>query len=194
MRIGCVHIAPAALLFAAASVWCQEGQGLDPTSDWLAGRWQARVELNRGPISTPYTNPYNIAAHARGAQRPGFSVLGDFFFKSPATETPSASLRGFRATSGLMIGSRNFGTDGASAAPHDGKYADAGPVPYFGVGYTDLPNRTGWGFKADFGLMAMNPRSAVKFGSVLAGPQSVDELLRDLRLSPLFQLGVSYSF
>ena len=40
----------------------------------------------------------------------------------------------------------------------------------------------------------MSPRSAVKFGSAIASPLSIDDLLRDLRLSPLIQLGVSYSF
>ena len=44
------------------------------------------------------------------------------------------------------------------------------------------------------GLMALNAGSAVRFGRLLSGTQSVDELVRDLRLTPVLQLGVSYSF
>jgi hypothetical protein len=61
------------------------------------------------------------------------------------------------------------------------------------VGYTSLYGKSGWGFSADFGLMALSPGSAVKLGRVLGG-QSLDDVLRDMRLSPLVQLGVSYSF
>ncbi|MDO9313341.1 MAG: hypothetical protein Q7T97_02200 [Burkholderiaceae bacterium] len=184
-----------ALVFAGAPVWCQEGQGLEPSSSgWLAGQWQARIELNHGLGHSSYAAPYNIATHAHGLQGPGLSILGDFFFKSSASGTSSATFSGFRATSGLMVGPRNFGASSAAAALLDGKNSDGGAVPYFGVGYTDLPSRTGWGFSADFGLMAMSPRSAVKLGNVLTGPQSIDDLLRDLRLAPLLQLGVSYSF
>ena len=196
MRIRCTPIAPLALLFASAPLWSQEGQGLDPSrGDWLAGQWQARIELtHHGLAHASYTDPYNIAAPAHGVHRPGLSVFGDFFFKSPATDTTSATLSGFRATSGLMLGTRPFGSSVTPVAFSDGKNADTGPVPYFGVGYTDFPSHTGWGFSADFGWMAMSPRSAVRFGNTLGSPLSVDDLLRDLRLSPLIQIGVSYSF
>ena len=194
MRIGCRPIVPLALIFASAPLWSQEGQGLDPSgSGWLAGQWQARIELNHGLTHSSYSDPYNIVA-THGLQRPGLSVLGDFFFKSPSTETPTAALNGFRATSGLMVGPRQFGPSVSPAAFSDGKNGDTGAVPYFGVGYTDLPSRTGWGFSADFGWMAMSPRSAVKFGSAIASPLSIDDLQRDQRLTPLIQLGVSYSF
>jgi len=66
-------------------------------------------------------------------------------------------------------------------------------VPYFGFGYTGLPSKAGWGFSADLGVMALNPGSAVKLGRVFGG-QNLDDVLRDMRLSPLVQLGVSYSF
>ncbi len=195
MRIRCLPIPPLALFFASMPIWSQEGQGLDPySSDWITGQWQARIELNHGLTHSIHPDPYNIAAPTHGWQRPGLSVLGDFLFKSPATDTALATLRGFRATSGLMVGPRQFGPAIAPAAGFDSKNGDAVPMPYFGIGYTDLPDRSGWGFSADFGWMAMSPRSAVKFGSAIASPLSIDDLLRDLRLSPLIQLGVSYSF
>jgi hypothetical protein len=194
MRISYARISSVAFVFAVASAWCQEGQGLDPSSNgWLTGQWQARIEFNHGMGHSSYADPYNIAAHAHGMQRPGLSVLGDFFFRSPSAETTATS-SGFRATSGLMVGPRSFGASGIPSGWSDGKTGDSGAVPYFGVGYTDVPGRAGWGFSADFGLIAMSTRSSVKFGSALTGPQSIDDLLRDLRLAPLLQLGVSYSF
>lgn len=195
MRIVCRPLAALALVVASAPLWSQEGQGLDPSgSGWFAGQWQARIELNHGVAHSSFPDPYSIAAPTHGLQRPGLSVLGDFFFKSPLTDTPAATLSGFRATSGLMVGPRQFGPAVAPAAFSDSRNGDAGPVPYFGVGYTDLPSHTGWGFSADFGWMAMSPRSAVRFGNTLGSPLSIDDLLRDLRLSPLIQIGVSYSF
>ena len=50
------------------------------------------------------------------------------------------------------------------------------------------------GHKADVGVMALNPGSAVKLGRVVGGNQSLDDVLREMRLSPLVQVGVSYSF
>jgi hypothetical protein len=65
-------------------------------------------------------------------------------------------------------------------------------VPYVGLGYSGLTGRGGWGFAADVGVMALHGDS-VRFGR-LSGAQSLDDLLRDLRLTPVLQLGVSYSF
>ena len=195
MRIRCLEFASVALALSGAPVWCQEGQGLDAsTSTWLAGQWQARVALAHASTHSSFSDPYNIAAHAHGAQWPGRGVLGDFFFQSAATGTVPATFSGFRATSGLIVSPRSFGAPSSPSALLGGKNNDGSAFPYLGIGYTELPGRTGWGFSADFGLMAMNPRSTVKFGSALTGPQSIDELLRDLRLLPLLQVGVSYSF
>ena len=101
MRIRCLEFASVALALSSAPVWCQEGQGLDAsTSTWLAGQWQARVALAHASTHSSSSDPYNIAAHAHGAQWPGRGVLGDFFFQSAATGTVPATFSGFRATSG----------------------------------------------------------------------------------------------
>ena len=71
---------------------------------------------------------------------------------------------------------------------------EPGAAPYLGIGYTGLSSKGGWGFSADVGVVALSPRSTVKLGRVLGGTQSLDDVLRDMRLSPLLQLGVSYSF
>jgi hypothetical protein len=72
-------------------------------------------------------------------------------------------------------------------APDTG--VDASAIPYLGVGYTGMSLRGGWGFSADVGLVG----SGVRLGRPIAGNQ-VDELLQELRLTPMLQLGVSYSF
>jgi hypothetical protein len=64
--------------------------------------------------------------------------------------------------------------------------------PYVGVGYSDSSLRGGWGFSADLGLAAQNfglQRTARSLGN-----QSLDDFVRDLRLTPVLQLGVSYRF
>jgi hypothetical protein len=83
---------------------------------------------------------------------------------------------------------------GGLVLPFTGDPANDGAVPYVGIGYTGLPSRGGWGFSADIGVMALTPESRVKLGRPDGGGQSLDDVLRDLRLSPLVQLGVSYSF
>jgi hypothetical protein len=146
---------------------------------------------------------------SQGLKVSGASLLGDYYFSRTLRGVGSAS--GFRATSGLFIGTHSssllLGSTSASlggkafnvdrrnvgmwsmSTSTDGS-ADQGAVPYVGVGYTGLAGRGGWGFSADLGVMALNPGSAVKLGH----GQSLDDALRDMRLSPLLQLGVSYSF
>ncbi len=120
---------------------------------------------------------------------------------------------GFRATSGLLVGprsagypsvnaatlagnARGFSVDlrGANAVTTDQAASESNAVPYFGFGYSGISTKGGWGFTADVGVMALNPGSAVKLGRVLGGGQSLDDTLREMRVSPVLQLGVSYSF
>jgi hypothetical protein len=68
---------------------------------------------------------------------------------------------------------------------------DTPTLPYLGVGYTGLSPRGGWSFNADLGLMSLNPGNAGKLGRVFGGGQSLDDTVRDMRWSPVVQLGVS---
>ena len=63
--------------------------------------------------------------------------------------------------------------------------------PYLGVGYSGGSLRNGLSFSADVGLAAQNP-GAIRFGRV--GAAGFDDWARELRLMPVLQLGVSYSF
>lgn len=75
-------------------------------------------------------------------------------------------------------------------------------VPYAGFSYTatgSAPSNRGlvassWSFNIDLGVMALAPRSAVRLGAAPNTQDRLDDLLRELRLAPLLQLGVSYSF
>jgi len=167
-------------------------------------QWQGRLSLSTsGP-----------ALGNNGLDVRSLSLMGDYFFAGPALGGRAAG--GFRATSGLIVGARsssalsgNTGNLAGRAFNFDHRHAawvsplaqvdlqpstEVAAVPYVGVGYTGLANKGSWGFSADVGLVALSPRSAVKLGRLLGGAQSLDEVLRDMRLSPLVQLGVSYSF
>jgi hypothetical protein len=63
-------------------------------------------------------------------------------------------------------------------------------TPYLGIGFTGTSMRRGWGFSADLGVTARGTTAGLRVGS---GP-TLDDLLRELRLTPLLHMGVSYAF
>ncbi len=205
MRSACWLAAAALTMSTGGSAWALD-DGLVPSVASLGPQWQGRLALGTySPIA--YPDAMNI--DSQGLKISGASLLGDFYFSRTLIGVGSAS--GFRATSGLFIGTRNasllLGTPSAglggrpfnmdrrtvdvwgmsNTADSNG---DQAPVPYVGLGYTRLARRDGWGFSADLGVMALKPGSAVKLGN----GASLDDALRDMRLSPLLQLGVTYSF
>ena len=192
-----------ALLLAAVMVGnaqADSSAGLrSPGADELWPRWQGRILV--GTVAPVWRHLGWEAADAlRGGQRlDSLSVLGDYYF------APAGPSSGFRATSGLIIGTASnrslssFGALGvrSTLAPTQGLPGDQferSTLPYLGLGYTSVSNRQGWGFSADIGLIARNPGSTVRLGRVFSGGQPLDDLLRDMRLSPLVNLGVSYAF
>ena len=182
-----------AVLLAAAAGNAAAGDGLrvtDPDQAWP--RWHARIGVI-GPTARTDLSLTNLP-RAQGAQ-----VLGDYYFAGTGLAAGRMA-GGFRATSGLLLGSRSAALS-AAAIPSAGglsftrSTADAtgdasGTVPYLGVGYTGLSVRGGWGFTADLGLMALG--GGLRVGGT-ASP-SLDDVTRELRLMPVLQLGVSYSF
>lgn len=214
MRIRSGHIVIAMGMAVSLPTWAFDGPGLQATdTSWFHGRWQARIELSQGLSGRLPFDRYQLAADSSRSSLRRLSVLRDYYFDwGDEAATAPAAASGLRATGGLVATTRSAATSpsprrsGVSGLPPQGLAGrtmaggwpdpnnDLVSVPYVGVGYTELPIRTGWGFRADLGLMALRPQSAVKFGSVLSGPQVMDDLLRDMRLSPLIQIGVSYSF
>lgn len=171
-------------------------------------RLQGRVRLGMSSADAAY------ASSAGSARLSGASVLGDYYFFDRSGER-AGDTSGFRATTGVYLGSR-LGLWGGQASPgmlasssfiaierhsfsllapaHDGSSDASSAVPYLGLGYSGASVKGGLSFSADLGLMALNPGNAVRLGRVFGGTQNLDDLLRDLRFSPVLQIGVSYSF
>ncbi len=179
-------------------------------------RWQGRLSITSGSSG--------LLAHGRQepnfstdtAPLQSLSLLGDYYFIQQGLAPSSQYSGGFRASGGLIVGARRAaagsilpaGASGlgsgfsaerrlfslsAPAAALDGGDGAAQSVPYLGVGYTGLQSLRGtgggWGFSADVGVMALQPRSAVRLGQ-----ESVSDTVRGLDISPVVQVGVSYSF
>jgi hypothetical protein len=185
--------------WAAASGAAGAADGLSPegSGGWLA--WKGRLAFG---TTAPDWRADLAGTDAAGLKLGGVSVMGDYFFLNKALPGTAG---GFRATSGLVygtrptlwagtraaVGARGIGLERQTVAP-DG--TDPSTLPYLGFGYTGLSPRGGWSFSADVGLLAQNPGSAVKFGRVFSGTQNFDDVMRELRLAPVVQLGVSYAF
>lgn len=194
--------AAAALVSAVLSGACcaASGEGLTPDVDSIGwSRWQGRISL---VTAAPAWRADLASGDNSGLSFGSARLLGDYYFSSRDLRTGTAG--GFRATSGLLVGSRltpwspTLGASGTGISVERRVLAasavDNGTVPYVGLGWSGASLRSGWAFSADLGVMSLNPGGAVKFGRVLGNLQNLDDVLRDMRLSPMLQLGVSYSF
>jgi hypothetical protein len=168
--------------------------GLQPridTSGWetLQGRLVlGTTPSNRTDASSPDGDVIKVSS---------LSLLGDYYLTRPLLGMAG----GVRATSGVLLGQRSALW---SSPPSGGAFsmdrrqgdglADGATTPYLGVGYTGLSVNRTWGVSADFGLMALLPRSGVRLGRGSNSGQNLDDSVRELRLSPVLQVGVSYAF
>ena len=201
-----------ALAFALTLVEARaEGEGLSANADRVPwARFQSRVAYAPG---APGWRADLAPSERSGLQVGSVGLLGDVYFGS--TPAPRAtSVGGFRATSGLLVGTRSAWL-GAAGTPSSGLLAsdrrlfgasanpfmypadssvDSTTVPYIGIGYSNLSTKSGWHFSADLGVVSQSPGNVVRFGRVFGGSQSLDDVVRDMRLAPVVQLGVSYSF
>lgn len=192
---------PGAIVASLLSLAAQANQGLVPASgEWLWPQLQARVTLQTAAVApvalTRIADP--SAAVARSVQ--GGSLLGDYVFATP-------SFGNFRATSGVMLGNPG-GAPMFSAAPLsrlgvtvlDNGTANYGyseglsTLPYLGLGYSSTSWRRGLSLSADLGLVAGRPSGLSGLGRAIFGSQPMDAAMRELRLAPVLQLGVRYSF
>ncbi|MEO5845356.1 MAG: hypothetical protein ABIQ33_11000 [Caldimonas sp.] len=188
-----------------------EGEGLAAKADRVPwARFQSRVAYAPG---APGWRADLAPFERSGLQIGSVGLLGDVYFGSSAAARVQPT-GGFRATSGVLVGARSawlsavstppsglLATDrrlfGPSAAPLS--YAadssvESATVPYIGIGYSNPSAKTGWHFSADLGVVSQSPGNVVRFGRVFGGSQSLDDVVRDMRLAPVVQLGVSYSF
>jgi hypothetical protein len=185
------------------------GEGLSTDADRVPwARFKGRISYAAAaPVAATPLAP----SDGTGLQVQGMSLMGDVYFGGSRT-----SAGGFRATSGLIYGSRislagmsamvpasglvNVDRRVFGATPTGPSYAtdpandSSGTLPYIGVGYSSLAPRSGWSFSADLGLVSLAPSNAVRFGRVFGGSQNLDDVVRDMKLTPVIQLGASYSF
>ncbi len=199
---------------AGFSIACHAGQGLaTPAAETWWPQWQARLSL-QGASLAPLSPLGGVqAAAAPSAQRgiQGVSLLGDYYFARPA-------MGHFRASGGLMVGALGgapvaFGSTAPALAGHQagsrlglsvlstaspGFATAAGDtaetVPYLGVGYSGMVWRDSISLTADLGMVSERPAAASGVGRALFGNQGMNQALREMRLSPVLQLGMRYSF
>ena len=198
-----------ALLLSTGPGMAADGQGLAIKRDathWST--WQGRVSVGTG---STFWRPSLIDAEA--AHPTSMSLMGDYYFTRSLLGLGTQG--GFRATSGLIlgprgqawsgqpglgagsafsIGNRLFGSNTGAVPYLRDPSTETATLPYLGVGYTGLSPRSRWSFSADLGIVAQNPSNAVRLGRLFGSGQNLDDIVRDLRMTPMFQLGVSYAF
>jgi hypothetical protein len=197
-HVSATIVLAATALVGTAPAWAQ---GLTFNENAAFGpRLQARVGLN---TSTALSDGGNVSW-----QQQAGVLLGDYYFSRTRLGAGQVS-SGFRATSGVMLGQRSLALGTPALAQSaalglttlrqprvalPGLEVAAEPwaaVPYVGVGWSGGSVRGGWGVSADFGFAG---RSYGSGGLRLSGHQSLDDLLRELRITPMVQVGVSYAF
>jgi hypothetical protein len=191
------------LALALTSAAATDGRGLVVDPDRLL--WpslQGRLQLSTEPLL-----PTAVGSIESATLRPRSAALfGDYYVSRPFF----GNTGGVRLTSGLVTGPRGavfgpgqamapgpFGFSAVSRGPAGSTMADVNgegtqTMPYVGVGYSGSSVSGGWGFSADLGIAAENGGNQRLMRSLMS--QSLDDTLRELRLTPVLQLGVSYRF
>lgn len=207
-------LASIGLVCLAGAAVADTGLRLDATGGYWFGA-ETRLRLQAVPLQgQPVRLGYSTAAMLSQRVPMAASLAGDYYFSTDIVD--AADLRtGFRASGALLIRQpgislsdvawsarsvASFGGPARLTQPVMSTFLD-GPqaysvstLPYVGIGYSDMSLKTGWGFWADVGLVVQSPGNAIGVGRMLSGSQGVDELLRELRMAPMVQLGVNYSF
>lgn len=196
------HVALAAVVLASGLSWgtaAQAGAGmLPPPGDELWPSLSARVTVQAAAVS-----PLKLSGW--GALQPGElaggAVLGDYVFAQP-------SFGSFRATSGLLFGYSGrvpqFGLASYAAGSRLGlalgqeshglpaRAENWQTTPYLGLGFSSGIGDSNFSLSADLGLLAEQAQAGAS-GSGLR-LRAGDAQRRELRVSPLLQLGLRYSF
>ena len=169
----------------------------DGASALTTPHWQARFG-----VASPL-----LADSAARLQGTSLQLLADYYWQGfrPARFGLSG---GFRATSGLLVGERALSPMPVSPVSRSLAASTAGvralrlgeaerelalAVPYVGVGYSGFSLRGGWGFTADLGLAGTGGGLQMRRDGP-AHASGADEILRELRLTPVLQIGASYAF
>ncbi len=193
-------LALAALLALPSPEALASGGLQAPASDVLWPSLRARIAIQTAAVS-----PLSLAGLVEGGQGlRGGAVLGDYVFAEP-------SFGSFRATSGVVFGSHagapQFSIMAPGAASRLGLTLNQGwAIPaatqadswqaaaYLGLGFSSPLGDSGFSLSADLGWVA---EASTPGGDSLRTPlgvQGSDNQRRALRLSPLLQFGMRYTF
>lgn len=199
------HSAPWVLLCAAGLAAAEGGLKVGAAG----GLWsdlQTKLRFNAVVVdSAPPLLGYPAMASAQDPAPLGASLGGDYYF-SKDLAAGSRPPSGFRASGALLIRqpgvslsdliwqSRAITSLAAPQLQGDPGQLGISAMPYLGIGYSDYSLKSGWGFWADIGLVVQSPGGALGMSRVLSGIQSVEDLVRELRMARMLQLGVNYSF
>ena len=190
----------ALLSLAMAGAAAADGRGLVVDADRLS--WpaiQARLQVSTEPLAPSFGAFDTTTTRPRSA-----ALFGDYYVSRPFFGNSG----GVRLTSGVLTGPRGavfgpgqattpalFGfsaaSRGAGSALTEANGEGSQTLPYLGIGYSGSSLRGGWGFSADVGLAAQNGNQRLLRSMM---NQSLDDTLRELRLTPVLMLGVSYRF
>jgi hypothetical protein len=211
-RSSCLLTILSTALLAAGAVQADEGLKLPGGAGWTA--WPSTLRFHATLHDSLPRSLASLTPPGPGGSAGGASLIGDYYLFGAPEDVGTAWTAGLRASSGLLIrqpgvalndlalSSRALATGAPALRPPVGSAfglaaepaAETGTLPYVALGYSGQLVQTGWGFWADVGLVVQSPGGALGLGRVVSGSQGVDELIRELRLSPMLQLGVSYSF
>lgn len=165
-------------------------------------RWQARLGVTAAEPALGGSTRWQLSAG---------QVFGDYYW-SGLRPARFGRASGFRATTGLLLGPRSLvvgipaltSTEGIGLTWSQGPRLATGAAgasaepwlvtPYVGLGYSAVSLRGGWGFTADLGLAGTTGGLRSRRDSSLGPAQGMDDLLRELRLTPMLQFGASYTF
>lgn len=170
-----------------------------PAADTLWPQWRARISMQTSELQ-----PLSLSRLMDGGSRTGSwqggALLGDYTFASP-------SFGSFRASGGLMFGATGGApllsaaagtrlglTVQTSTGPSQVQGAAGDPVPYLGLGFTSSTLGRSLSLSADMGLVAGHPSSIGDMGRALFGNQGREQAWRELRVSPVLQVGLRYTF
>lgn len=182
---------------------------------WYEMGLQGGLQMHAVRLDAPLKLGYAATTDLSQSRPLAAALSGDYHFSTDLGD-PALPRTGFRASSALLIRppgvslsdlawsarySASFGVPmllslpslAAAGVDAGGAYG-TGTVPYLGFGYSDYSLKTGWGFWADIGVAVQSPGNMLGVGRVLSGTQGVEDLLRDLRMAPMVQLGVNYAF
>lgn len=168
----------ACLGLATGAADAQHGLML-PAEESAWPRWQWRAQWLLGP-----TLPAgSLWADARSGQ--GLRLAGDYIIydlRAPGGGFSAA----LRATGALTLTER-VGGPGAVAGSEPGLTTQ----PFLGLGISGVWPRSGWGLSADLGFGGHG--EGLRWRPERQG-WALDDIVRDLRLAPTLQIGLTYAF